>query len=434
MLMSATEPLSLRRNISWTFIGNIIYAASQWGMIVVLTKLGTQEMVGQFALGLAVTAPVVLFTNLQLRSVQATDIRLEYSFEAYRNLRILSTVFALLVISGIAVFSTYTSEVVKVVLAVGAAKAVESISDVYYGSFQRFERMDWISQSLVLRGLSSLVAVAILIYFSGNVLFAVVAMTAVGAMVLFLFDIPHGRKLNTKELVHSRKSVPPRIYFRQLRRLAMVALPLGVTMMFISLNSNIPKYFIEGALGVGELGVFAALSYVVVAGHTVVSALGQSGSPRLARYYSEHNYAAFYNLLLKFLGVGLVLGATGVLVAAVAGKQILTIIYGPQYATHHTVFLWLMGAGAIGYVASFMGYGMTALRYFKIQAPLFAVVASVAGVLSFFLIPEHGLLGAAIAMLGAGLAQLVLAATVTYRGLRESQRLLHAGVRSGTDK
>lgn len=83
-LQQSFEPLSLRQNFSWTFVGNVVYAACQWGMLVALTKLGTPEMVGQFTLGLAVTSPVFLFSNLQLRTLMATDAKQEYHFSTLR--------------------------------------------------------------------------------------------------------------------------------------------------------------------------------------------------------------------------------------------------------------------------------------------------------------------------------------------------------------
>jgi O-antigen/teichoic acid export membrane protein len=82
--MAAMQPLkslTLRQNFSWTFVGNIIYAASQWGMLVVLAKLGSPEMVGQFMRGLAVTAPIILFSNLQLRQIQTTDVKQHYAVD-----------------------------------------------------------------------------------------------------------------------------------------------------------------------------------------------------------------------------------------------------------------------------------------------------------------------------------------------------------------
>ena len=67
---SLPSGLSLRANFSWTFAGNVVYAGCQWGMLVMLGELGSPEMVGQFALGLTVTAPVVMFTRLQLADVR----------------------------------------------------------------------------------------------------------------------------------------------------------------------------------------------------------------------------------------------------------------------------------------------------------------------------------------------------------------------------
>src|SRR5205807_111503 len=93
---------SLRSNFKWTFAGNVIYAACQWGMLSVLAKAGSAATVGQFALGLAVAAPVFMFSNLQLRAVQATDARSEYEFADYFTLRVLASALGLMVVAGLA--------------------------------------------------------------------------------------------------------------------------------------------------------------------------------------------------------------------------------------------------------------------------------------------------------------------------------------------
>src|SRR3954466_10204757 len=84
--------LSLRTNFSWTFIGNVVYAGCQWGMLMVLAKRGNPQLVGEYALGLAVTAPVIMLSNLQLRAVLATDANEEHPFSAYLWLRLFTTV------------------------------------------------------------------------------------------------------------------------------------------------------------------------------------------------------------------------------------------------------------------------------------------------------------------------------------------------------
>ena len=85
---------SLRRNVAWTGLANAVYAGCQWAILVALAKAGSAEMVGQFALGLAVTAPVFMFANLQLRSLQATDAKEQYAFADYLGLRVLGVVIA----------------------------------------------------------------------------------------------------------------------------------------------------------------------------------------------------------------------------------------------------------------------------------------------------------------------------------------------------
>ena len=43
-------------------------------------------------------------------------------------------------------------------MAVALAKAIESVSDVFYGSLQQHERMDRIAISMILKGIVSLAA------------------------------------------------------------------------------------------------------------------------------------------------------------------------------------------------------------------------------------------------------------------------------------
>lgn len=429
--MQQRKPLTMRGNFSWTFVGNVVYAACQWGMLVVLAKLGSPEMVGQFTLGFAVTAPVVMFTNLQLRAVQVTDARHQYLFGDYLGLRFLSTGLALMVIAVITLAAGYRQETSLVILLVGLAKAFESISDVFYGLIQQHERMDRIAVSLMIKGPLSLLLLAIGVYISGGVVWGAVGLVLAWAVVLVGYDVRSSALLlNTPpltpqgEVAVNQKAVAlrPRWHLRTLGKLVWLALPLGFVMMLISLNTNIPRYFIERYLGERELGIFAAVAYLMVAGNMVVSALGESASPRLAKYYLAGNSIAFRTLLFKLVGIAALLGGTAVLVAFVAGEKILTFFYQPEYAQHTDLFVWLMVAAGIGYMSSFLGYGMTAARYFRIQMPLFALVATTLAIACLWLLPALGLQGAAIALLAAAIVQAGFSLGVIIHALHRLNR------------
>jgi O-antigen/teichoic acid export membrane protein len=444
--MQKLKPLTLRRNFSWTFTGNLIYAASQWGMLVVLAKLGSPEMVGQFTLGLAVTAPVIMFTNLQLRGIQATDAKGEYVFSDYLGLRLIGTGLALLIIAGITLKAGYRWETSLVILAIALAKAFESISDVFYGLIQQHERMDRIAIALMIKGPLSLLLLGIGVSLTGSVVGGAIGLAIAWGLVLFGWEIRNGRLiLNNSshgrepedllvadaEPANSQNPLYPRWHRKTLGKLVWLALPLGFVMMLISLNTNIPRYFIERYLGERELGIFAAMSYLMVVGQMVVSALAESASPRLAKYYAAGNSTAFRTLLLKLVGVGLMLGAGGVFVAVVAGRPILTLLYKPEYAERADLFLWLMVAAGILYVSAFLGYGITAARYFRVQMPLFVLVTGSSAIACFWLIPTMGLRGAAIALIVGAIVQTVFSLGVIVYALHRLKR--YQGTKSNID-
>jgi O-antigen/teichoic acid export membrane protein len=64
-----------------------------------------------------------------------------------------------------------------------------------------------------------------------------------------------------------------------------------------------------------------------------------------------------------------------------------------------------MVVAGITYVASFLGYGMTAARYFQVQMPLFVLVTGASGLACLWLIPTMGVQGAVIALMVGAIVQ-----------------------------
>lgn len=427
--MPKNKNITLRRNFSWTFIGNLIYSGCQWGMLVVLAKLGNPEMVGTFTLGLAVTAPVMMFSNLQLRDIQTTDAKNHYLFNDYLGLRLITTGLALPIILWITLATGYKGETAIVIILIGFAKGLESISDVFYGLLQKHEKMDRMAISVMMKGPLSLLMLSIGTYISGSIIWGVLGLVIAWACILLIWDIPSYRWLINKftsegEIPDSLegRTAKPRWQLGTIRKLIWLSLPLGLVMMLISLNANIPRYFLEHSLGKKELGVFAALAYLIVAGNMVISALGSAARPRLAKYYAGGNVSAYQKLLFQLVAIACLLGLSGILVAWVAGGQILTIVYQPEYAKYTELLIWLMVTAGIGYVSSFLGEGMTAARYFRTQIPLFIVVTSTSAIASFWFIPKNGLKGAAIALMIAEIVRTIFTLGVIFHAVHRIQR------------
>ncbi|MEN6521637.1 MAG: oligosaccharide flippase family protein [Armatimonadota bacterium] len=390
-----TTGLSLRKNFSWTFAGNVVYAASQWAMLMLIAKFGNPKMVGQFSLGLALTAPIFMFTNLQLRSIQATDARGNYSFNIYLGLRLLMSCLALILVIGITLVSSYHLDVMLVVVTIGAAKFVESISDIFQGLFQLHERMNLIAIAQMIKGPLSVVFLACGIYYTKSILFGSLGLLLAWLSVLVFYELRVSRIIKKQVNI---TSICPLWIPTKLTQLAVIALPLGIVTMLVSLNANIPRYTIERFMGQRELGIYAAMAYSMVAGLTVSGALGQSAAPRLARYYVAADMSAFMHLLIRLVIVFIVFGALGVLLAACFGKELLTVLYTPEYAEHTEVFTIMAIASAISFTGSIFIYALTAARCLVNQIPLYLLATAATCILSFYLIPRYGLAGAAYAL------------------------------------
>jgi O-antigen/teichoic acid export membrane protein len=413
---SLSEPTrSLRLNFSWTLAGNIVYAGAQWGILVLLARLGNPEAVGQFSLGLAITAPIMLFASLQLRAIQATDARLQFQFRDYAGLRILMTIVAaclILAISG----TLYRGETALAIAAFALSKSIESLSDVFYGLWQQQERMDLIAKSLMLRGMLALIAAASCFVLFHTVWIGVFGMAVAWAVVFAAFDVPRGITV-AREI---RQTVMPRFSAIRMKDLIRLSLPLGIVSVLISFNANVPRYMISHFRSIRELGIFSALGYILMAGTMIVGALGQSAAPRLALYASQRKTAEFRELSHRLILIGMTLGICGVLAAMAFGRQLVTMIYGREYAQNGQLFLWLMVAAASGYMGSLAGYCLTSARHFRVQIPLFGLITALTLVSCYVMVKASGAVGAAKALAIVGFVQ--LAATMAILQYTETRR------------
>ena len=80
---AAVATRSVRSNAVWNLAGSTFYAACQWALISLLAKKGGARQVGEFALGLSISAPVFMLGNLQLRAIQTTDAEGRHAFQTF---------------------------------------------------------------------------------------------------------------------------------------------------------------------------------------------------------------------------------------------------------------------------------------------------------------------------------------------------------------
>ena len=418
--LEQSERSSLCADFSWAFVGNAVYAGGQFAMLMLLTKLVRPELVGQYALGLALVYPVMMLTNMQLRSVMNSNASERAHFGHYLSLRLLTTSAAFVTIFGITQALRYDRELTEVVLMVGVAYGIETISDVYYARLQLHDRMVEISKSLMARAALSVLGLAAATYVTRSVVWGIASVAVARAIVLIGYDSREG----THTLPGQTRwfsldgELAPRFDASEQRELLWRSLPLGIVVLLTTLNSSIPSFFIKHGIGERDLGIFSALGLTISVGNMAVVSLGQSAFTRLSRSYATGNMGAFGSLLGMLLACGVAIGVCGMIISKFAGREILTILFRPEYAERADLLPWIMAAGAVLFMAQFLGFGMTAVGFYHSQVYLNILANASLVAACYWLVAGKGLLGAILAMLIAAIVQLAASAIILAAGMR----------------
>ncbi|MDQ2948622.1 MAG: oligosaccharide flippase family protein, partial [Acidobacteriota bacterium] len=305
--------VSLRSNFAWTFAGNVVFAAGQWAILALFAKLDSSEMLGQYALAVAIATPAVMLFHLNLRAVLATDAGAKYPFGDYVAVRFTTAAVGLIAIAVLACVGGHSRALAATILLSGLSQTADTVSDIYYGAMQRRERMDQIAWSMLARSVLPVAALGAVLFRTHDIVAAVAALALGRVAVLLAYDRragSAGERLNRTGL-SAQMSI------------LRTALPLGLVLMLASLNANLPRYAIESQLGLRELGAFTAVASLGNVGSTVVNALGQTAMPRLALYCRERNWPRFRQLVAELTGLTLLLGVSGIVAAAVLGRIVL---------------------------------------------------------------------------------------------------------------
>lgn len=400
---------SLKSNFSWIFAGNVVNAGSQWALLMLMAKLGSAQMVGAYAWATAIVMPIITIGMLQLRALLVTDNDSATNFGDYLGLRLLGMTLSFIAILLIAIFIADSRYTFLVLLLVGISRIIDSTGEVFRSWFQKHEVMHISAGSLMLRGIGALLTLGTALWISRSLIVALGALCGGWLILMFVYDlrqfrrmvIPAGHRLDRAFLPHLRWSA--------IKRILPPAIPMGIVMGLIALQSSIPRLFLEAWHGKEAVGYFSAALYPLSAGTLVVGALGQSSLPRLNKLLLQGK-APFLRLLFKLLCIGAVLGACVIAGGALVGRPFLRYAYTPAYAMYYPELVVMSAGTALFFVSSFLGYALTAARQFYIQ-PLMAIASCIAAAIAcMLLVPDRGVMGGAIAYAVTGLISLSAAA------------------------
>lgn len=396
--------LLLLKKAKWLVGGNFVFAFSQWVILIFFARMTNQENLGQYALALAIVTPVFAISNLQLRPLYILDVNSEqkYTYTHFYYLRLICSFIALACCLVLGLFFNVS---ILVLLLVGLLKFFESYSDIIYAYYNAHDQTQLISKSLFLKGTLSVLAVAVGLYlfdfYTALILFLMVYL-----VVWLCIDNLYIQK--TQEIKKMSLDLG----------MMKSAIPMGISLGIVTLQSNIPRLFLDQYASIEAVGIFTVLSYFIIVGSIFINSICQYLSPRLTHAWN-HNRAYFKKLLSMALLIAGGLGLIAIFLSYFMGEFVLNLVYGAEYVAYTDAFVLTMVAGFILYLATVLGYTLTAIGFIKQQVYLFSIVLIFSVLVSYLCIPEYGIIGGIYTLMVSYLVQCVLSLLVVFFRLKE---------------
>lgn len=373
--------------LKWNLVGNIMFAFSQWVIVVLLTKIGSAEDLGNYSYALALISPIILFFSFDLRRVIATEN--ENVFLSFLTTRIINLFFASFIILIISIFVTQDAKVVLIILSLCIYKFFEYISDIIFGYLQQQNLMESIGISQFFRGILNILFFGSIYYLTSNLMLAINFMNFSMLIMLLFYDVKTIKlsKFNFKDLD-----------FDEYKNIIIANLSLAISLLIISLIVNIPKLYLEYYYGKEILGYFSGIYYIVTIANILLNPVLIILSNNF-RYEYNKSMKSFSSFLYKIIFISSTICLIPAFIIGFFGDTILRILYNEEFVIYNNSFIILSISIVFSLINGILSLALITMRKNKSQLFINVINFVISLVIGYILIKNYSILGASLTIL-----------------------------------
>ena len=406
---------TLKRNLLFNTVGNIIYFVCQWLITGFFVKRlsGDAGLVnaGLLATAMAATNVFLTLASYGMRTYQVSDISDKYSSGDYIASRFITVAAALLLCAGYTFAVGYGGEQAACIMIYLVYKLSEAATDVIHGCAQKRERMDIIGISYAARGVISVALFCLSLLMGKSLVFALGAMTAGCWIFCALYDLRAAKPYYSP----ARRSDAKAPW-----RLLLECAPLAVYVFMNTAVGSIPKLALERISGTVAIGIYNLVNSPVLILQVGVAFLFTPFITLFSGKLASGDTRGFRALAAKItLGVFAVGLLAALAMLTPLGAWGLQLLYGDPSVTEQSGLLVPMAACTVlTSLALFYCMLLTVLRDMKGLIISTALGIAVSALISAPLISASGMFGASYATIAALLAECAALVYFVLRGTK----------------
>ena len=395
---------------AWMLIAAFIRKFSAFIYYIILARTVSQEDIGMFFLVLSVVSMVLLFSNLGLGAgAVARYVPFYAGQEKFNYLRKVlkvsistGTIFSIICIIFVVLFANdlanffHEPDLVSLLYIMAAYLLIYNFDTLASSFLQGRKLMKFVSYMTSIQEIFKVILTIIFLFFIG---FAAKSI-AFGFLLSFIFAAIIGWYWVLKEYKSLPKSNEKADSFSLLKEM----IPFGLMMVMISsmgmINSYTDRimlgYFLPAEMNTAQIGIYTiAIAFAAIIS-TFASAIGSIFSPLITEFWGKGNINEIKKTTITVVRWLFITSIPLLLVMLVFSKQILTIIYGQNYAAGYIV-LMLYASGLFIYLFSSPSqWILAAMKRLDVTRKIIASGALINVILNFIFIPKYGINGAAL--------------------------------------
>jgi len=400
----------IAKGSAWMLVATFIVKFLGFIYLIILARTVPEKEIGMFFLVLSVISIVGLFSDFGLgigavaRYVpfyagkeKFNHVRkvLKISLSAGTIFSIICTAFVILFANDLASFFG-NPNLVPIFYIMAFHFLISNVYSTAYGFLQGRKLPNFVSYLVSVRDVSKVTLTLIFLFLIG---FNAEGIT-VGYILAYLFTAVIGGYWLLKEYNLLPRSHEEANYFSLLKDMV----PFGLTLVFISSMGMINTYTDRIMLGYffpGEVGEAMVGIYTMVIGFAMLinifgGAIGTIFSPLITEFWSKKDVSRINKTTITVIRWLSLTTLPLLLAMLIFPKQILTIIYGQDYAIGHIV-LMIYSIGLFIYLFSQPSqWILAAMKRLDVTRKIIAVGATINVILNFIFIPKYGINGAAL--------------------------------------
>ncbi len=371
-------------------------------MSMIVTRVTGLVDAGMLTIAFAIGNLMMTVGKFGVRNFQATDIENRFSFSVYLKTRLLTVLLMIVAVSAYLAYAftwlKYGPDKIMIIGMVCMIYAVEALEDVFWGYYQRRNKMDAGAKMFCFRWLGILIVFPVSLWKSRNLGLTLLICLVVSLILFALMLCLCYGKICAKEdrnigQVLKNGSLPE---IKQLMR-AVFSL-FGITFLSFYVN-NAPKYAIDACLPEEIQACYGFVAMPVFVIGLLNTFVYQPTLLPMARKWEDRQYRIFVHRVLKQLAVVGVLSVVCMAGAYVVGIPALSWLYHTELSAYKKELMVLMATGGFVAVSGYLSVVLTIMRCQKDLLWPYGLIAFTAAISLKGIVSRYGMIGAAMSYL-----------------------------------